>query len=93
MALSSVLMISTGCQSTDRNAVIEAAAKKAAAEVRVALPPLPDACRENMDRVIPKPGEKWRWVQKRWEIAADQSDSRKDGCAAFYDNVKEGFTK
>lgn len=57
----------------------------------VALPDLPAECRERMGRVVPKEGEKWRWVQKRWEMVAEAADQRAARCAAFYDDTKAGF--
>lgn len=48
-------------------------------------------CRDKMPRVSPQPGEKWRSVQGRWEIVADNQDRRTADCAAFYDEVKAGM--
>ncbi|SCM80020.1 conserved hypothetical protein [uncultured Pleomorphomonas sp.] len=45
-----------------------------------------------MPRVVPKPGEKWRAVQGRWEIVADNEDRRAQDCAAFYDDVRAGLS-
>lgn len=83
-------MTLSGCLSTEA-ALIEAAAKKAQAETRTSVPPLPEECRKHMDRVYPQVGEKARWTQKRWEKAADQRDLLTDDCAAHYDSVKAGL--
>lgn len=58
----------------------------------VTLPALPARCRDKMQRVTPKAGEKWRAVQKRWEIVADSEDRRVSGCVAFYDDVGHSFS-
>ena len=55
------------------------------------LPALPPRCREDMSRVAPRAGEKWRAVQGRWQIVADGVDRRTADCAAFYDDVRSGF--
>lgn len=60
-------------------------------EAGVSLPEFPDRCREKMPRVYPQQGEKWRAVQGRWEITADNEDRRTAGCAEFYDDVKAGL--
>ncbi|PIO96318.1 hypothetical protein CJ014_26085 [Pleomorphomonas carboxyditropha] len=57
----------------------------------VSLPALPARCRDNMPRVTPKAGEKWRAVQGRWQIVADGVDRRTADCAAFYDDVRAGI--
>lgn len=93
MLLSSALAISTGCQSTDTARLDAAAKAEGQAAAGVHLADLPAECRQHMDRVIPKLGEKWRWVHKRWEIVADQQDKRTDSCAAFYDDVRESYAK
>ncbi|WP_405030720.1 hypothetical protein [Pleomorphomonas sp. JP5] len=58
----------------------------------VSLPALPARCREDMPRVVPRVGEKWRAVQGRWQIVADGVDRRTADCAAFYDDVRIGFS-
>jgi len=93
VALSSVPMILTGCQNNNQAGLDSAAIKQAIAEADVNLPTLPDKCREHMGRVVPQAGEKWRWVQSRWGIVADQSDTKTDMCATFYDGVKAGYSK
>lgn len=80
----------SGCATTERRLTV-AAGTTGRIAAGVDLPDLPAECRAHMARVIPKEGEKWRWVQKRWEIAADAEDKRVAGCAAFYDDVKAGF--
>lgn len=55
------------------------------------LPDLPARCRDKMPRVTPQPGEKWRAVQGRWMIVADNEDQRTADCAAFYDEVATGI--
>ncbi|WP_245427700.1 hypothetical protein [Pleomorphomonas carboxyditropha] len=57
----------------------------------MSLPALPARCRDNMPRVTPKAGEKWRAVQGRWQIVADGVDRRTADCAAFYDDVRAGI--
>lgn len=79
-----------GCTTTESRLVAASTASGTVA-AGVALPDLPAECREKMPRVAPKAGEKWRWVQKRWEIVADGEDARVARCAAFYDQVHAGF--
>lgn len=83
-------LICAGCTTTEKRLTTAAAASGTIA-AGVDLPDLPAECREKMPRVIPKDGEKWRWVQKRWEIVADGEDARVGRCAAFYDQVDAGF--
>jgi hypothetical protein len=49
------------------------------------LPPLPEACRKDVGIVIPKKGEKWRAVQLRWEIVAENENDVKKMCADLYE--------
>lgn len=94
LALTAALSLTTilsGCGSTD-TARLDAASKAAGqAKAGIHLADLPVECRQHMDRVTPKAGEKARWVQKRWQIVADQQDRRTDGCAAYYDDVRAGL--
>ena len=83
-------LICSGCATTERR-LTAAASTSGRIAAGVDLPDLPAECRERMARVVPKEGEKWRWVQKRWEIVADNEDRRGERCAAFYDDVAEGF--
>lgn len=83
-------LICSGCATTERRLTV-AAGTSGRIAAGVDLPDLPADCREPMGRVVPKEGEKWRWVQKRWEIVADAEDKRTARCAAFYDDVEAGF--
>lgn len=88
--VASIAAILSGCAGTD--ARLHAAATAAGTVAAgVTLPDYPAECRGPMGRVVPKDGEKARWVQKRWEITADQEDKRIASCGAFYDDVKAGF--
>ncbi len=89
-ALALTALICSGCATTERRLAV-AAGTTGRIAAGVDLPDLPAECRERMARVVPKEGEKWRWVQKRWEIVADAEDKRVARCAAFYDDVAEGF--
>ncbi|WP_288199444.1 hypothetical protein [uncultured Pleomorphomonas sp.] len=94
LALTAALSLTTilsGCGSTDTARLDAAAAATGKAAAGVSLPEWPDRCRAHMERVMPKAGEKARWVQKRWEIVADQQDRRTDDCAAYYDDVRAGL--
>lgn len=90
MALSLTAAICAGCTTTDR-ALLGAATAQGRAKAGVTLPDLPPECRAPMGRVAPKEGEKWRWVQKRWEFTADAQDKRTRDCAAFFDDMKAGL--
>jgi hypothetical protein len=37
----------------------------------------------HVERVIPKVGEKFRWINQRWEVTADNRDRQADDCAAW----------
>lgn len=90
MAAVSLAAILSGCVTTEQR-LVSASATAGAMAAGLNLPQQPDECRVPMDRVVPKEGEKARWVQKRWEIVADQADKRTAYCATFYDDVKTGF--
>lgn len=85
--LCGLMMMSAGCQSTEKR-LEAAAATKGKVSAGVSLAPLPDDCRKHMGRVAPKVGEKARWTQKRWEFMADAADRQTDGCAEFYDDQR-----
>ena len=89
-ALALTALTCSGCATTERRLTV-AAGTTGRIAAGVDLPDLPAECRAQMARVVPKEGEKWRWVQKRWEIVADAEDKRVARCAAFYDDVAEGF--
>lgn len=86
-ALCGLMMMSAGCQSTERR-LESAAATKGRVSAGVVLAPLPDDCRKHMGRVLPKVGEKVRWTQKRWEYSADAVDRQIDDCTAFWDDQR-----
>jgi hypothetical protein len=88
--LALMALICSGCATTERRLTV-AAGTTGRIAAGIDLPDLPAECREPMGRVVPKEGEKWRWVQKRWETVADAEDKRVARCAAFYDDVAEGF--
>ncbi|WAC26448.1 hypothetical protein [Ancylobacter sp. SL191] len=90
MALVSMTVICAGCATTEQRLTV-AASTTGQISAGIALPALPAECRERMPRVVPKAGEKWRWVQTRWEIVADNRDALTARCAAFYDDVAAGF--
>jgi hypothetical protein len=55
------------------------------ARAQTIVPELPPECREHIQRLLPKLGEKVRWTQDRWEYSADLVDARIDRCAQFHD--------
>jgi hypothetical protein len=77
-----LLMSAKGCQTTGEraSAAAEATGRTTAA---VDFPNLPDACTAHVDRVKPKVGEKFRWIENRWEVTADNRDRQADDCAAW----------
>lgn len=89
-ALALTALTFAGCTTTEGRLVAASTASGTVA-AGVSLPDFPADCREKMPRVVPKDGEKWRWVQKRWEIVADGEDARVARCATFYDQVGAGF--
>lgn len=92
MAVVLALTILSGCGSRDE--ALDATAKSLGEmSAGVKLPEYPKRCRDKMPRVIPKVGEKWRAVQERWEITADNVDKRTADCAAFYGDVKAGMDR
>lgn len=94
MALTAALFLPTifaGCRSTDEARIDAAAAVAGRVAAGVTLAEWPPSCREHMDRVVPKIGEKARWVQRRWEIVAEAKDRTTDNCSKFYDDVRAGL--
>ena len=84
-------MILNGCASTDQKRLSAAADAKGKIQAAVILSDLPAECRDKMARVYPKPTEKPRNTQLRWEFAADAQDDRTARCGQFYDDVKSKF--
>lgn len=77
-----ILMSAKGCQTLD--ARVEAAAQtKGQTAAAIEFPPLPAACTAHVERVRPKVGEKFRWINQRWEVTADNRDLLADDCAAW----------
>jgi crotonobetainyl-CoA:carnitine CoA-transferase CaiB-like acyl-CoA transferase len=85
--LSGALTTFSGCSTTDQIGKLEKVAKvQGEARAQTTVPGLPPECREHMERVVPKLGEKVRWTHKRWEYSADQADAQIDRCAQFHDD-------
>ena len=85
------MAILTGCGGL--GARLETASREVGRQTAgVSLPALPARCRDDMPRVAPRAGEKWRAVQGRWQIVADGVDRRTADCAAFYDDVRSGLS-
>lgn len=57
----------------------------------ISIPEPPQACRDHIARVAPSQGDKWRWVQARWEAAADAKDAKDDICTKWIDDIREKF--
>lgn len=86
------MAILAGCGTLDQR--LATASREIGREAAgVTLPELPARCREDMPRVAPRAGEKWRAVQGRWQIVADGVDRRTADCAAFYDDVRTGLVE
>ena len=92
MALALVAGTLSGCKTTDRR-LHDAAVTQGQVRAIIALPDLPDACREAMGIVQPKEGEKWRAVQLRWEIIRSHQNERLAACAAFYDDIRARYAQ
>ncbi|MBB2698978.1 UNVERIFIED_ORG: hypothetical protein GGI66_003655 [Rhizobium esperanzae] len=88
--LALLLMSNKGCQAIDERASSAAEAKGRTAAA-VDFPPLPAACTAHVDRVRPKVGEKFRWIQSRWEVTADNRDRQADDCAAWGRDMKTRY--
>jgi hypothetical protein len=86
-----------GCQTLEGR--VEAAAQaQGVAQASSPPPPMPEACTAHVVRVIPKVGEKFRWINQRWEVTADNRDRQADDCRAWdrdrmAGNVTEGVAK
>ncbi|NNU70368.1 hypothetical protein G9X67_34500 [Rhizobium sp. WYCCWR 11152] len=76
------LMSAKGCQTIEERASA-AATTQGQAQARVPFPDLPDSCTAHVERVIPKVGEKFRWINQRWEVTADNRDRQADNCAKW----------
>lgn len=91
LILAIILMPLSGCQTIEGRA-------KAAAEVKgqtaaaIVFPPLPEACTAHVERVKPKVGEKFRWIQQRWEVTSDNRDRKADDCAAWGRDMQTKFS-
>jgi hypothetical protein len=89
-AVLGVILMMPGCATTEGR-IIAAADTKGKAEARVNLPDQPEECARHMARVVPKVGDKSRWIQAQWEVNADAIDNQIDGCNGpdgFYPTLK-----
>lgn len=78
------LLVLAGCQTDKASQAFSDATVAAAVAAQPVSPiPMPEACKAHMGRVVPKFGEKWPVVQKRWEIVADLRDKQADDCASW----------
>ncbi|HWU63558.1 MAG TPA: hypothetical protein VN112_16185 [Ensifer sp.] len=78
------LVVLAGCQGDKASQAFSSATAARAVAVQPVRPiPIDQACTAHMGRVVPKVGEKWPVVQKRWEIVADLRDKQADDCAAW----------
>lgn len=84
MALACLSGTLIGCSATLDKRASEAAIVKAIASAPTNIADWPAYCDEQTPKVIPKINEKWRWVQYRWEVVAENEDKRKAWCAEFY---------
>lgn len=73
---------------TGRERIVHAATVKGRAQAKDQTPDEPSTCTKHMDRVTPKEGDKFRWVQAQWEVNADAIDNQIDNCAAFHRDLK-----
>lgn len=87
MAAGLATMICSGCN-TDSKRYAAAEVQVAVAQAPTILPDWPPYCSEPMPTVVPKPQEKWRWVQGRWEIVRDGENRRVEFCSKFYADAK-----
>lgn len=82
-----MLILAGGCV-TDQEKYSAAIATQAVAAAPTNLPEWPVQCDEPMPTVIPKDGEKFRFVQDRWEIVRDNENKTKAWCSRFYADAK-----
>ncbi|NTI22057.1 hypothetical protein G6M87_09300 [Rhizobium rhizogenes] len=76
------LMSTKGCQTLDAR-MEKAAEAQGQTQASSPPPPMPAACTAHVERVVPKVGEKFRWINQRWEVTADNRDRQADDCAAW----------
>lgn len=89
-----VLMSNRGCQTlgdeTAQQKLVGAARVKAAAESKVDIPEMPEACTAMMGRAKPG-GEPWVFTNERWEILADNRDQLTLDCAEWGAGLKAKY--
>lgn len=90
--LALLLMSAKGCQTLEGRATA-AAQVKGQASASVDFPSLPDACTAHVQRVKPKVGEKFRWIQNRWEVVADNRDRQSEDCRQWGLDMKSRYAK
>jgi hypothetical protein len=90
--MAGMLLMTSGCATTEGR-LITAATVKGRSEAKIIVPDLPAECQEHMKRVVPKQGDKARWLQARWEANADVIDRQVDDCAAFHVDFKHRLEK
>lgn len=91
MVVLCLLMIVSGCKTTEE--LRDASAKVAIAAAPTVLPEWPVQCLTPMPTVVPGDTDKWRWVQKRWEIVRENENKTKAWCTNFYEQVKQNVGK
>lgn len=82
-----MLILAGGCV-TDQEKYSAAIVRQAVAAAPTNLPDWPKQCSDDMPMVIPKDGEKFRFIQDRWEIVRDNENKTKAWCSQFYADAK-----
>jgi len=86
------VMLTQSCATADQRLAI-AATTQGQIKAGVILPVYPDDCRDKEPHAEIKAGAEIRSTLIRERAALDIQNGRTDRCAAFYDDVKDGFAR
>lgn len=87
------LILLSSCGTISQKKISEAYVNRAVAEYKVELPDQPDFCKAPVQGVKVKIGEKWRWINYRWEVVLENVNKERAACGEWYDDMKKSFEK
>ena len=87
------LALLSSCGTIDQKKISQAYVNKAVAEYKIKLPDQPDFCKDKVQGVQVKIGEKWRWINYRWEVVLENVNKERAACGQWYDDMRKSFEK
>lgn len=87
------LIFLSSCGTGAEKKIIQGIVTKTVAERKVKLPDQPDFCYEPILGVRVKIGEKWRWINYRYEVIIENANKDKAACGEWYKSLQKSFEK